>query len=189
MVTSRRVWDMSRRFMNGDELVNRGDLLWTMDNGTECLTPLARHEGLVVQKLDGEVLIYDLQRHRAHCLNSTAAAIWEQCDGHATIPEIAHRLQTVLHQSLDETVILHGLRQLSKRHLLEQRLSVGASISRREVLRRVGVAALTLPVVSSILAPTAAEAASCVGNGLSCASLPCCTGCGCIGGVCLGTCS
>ncbi len=46
-----------------------------MDNGTECLTPLARHEGLVVQKLDGEVLIYDLQRHRAHCLNSTAAAI------------------------------------------------------------------------------------------------------------------
>jgi hypothetical protein len=186
MVTSRRIRDMSRRFMNGDALANREAFI---DNGTERLTPLARQQGLVVQKVDAEVLIYDLERHRAHCLNSTAAAIWEHCDGQATIAQIAQHLQMVLHPSLDETVVLHGLRQLSKRHLLAQHLSPGAGLSRRDVLRRVGMAAaLTLPVVSSILAPTAAEAATCVGNGASCASAPCCTGCACINGTCTGAC-
>jgi hypothetical protein len=161
-----------------------------MDNGTERLTPLARHDGVVIQKLDEEVLIYDLERHRAHCLNSTAAAIWEQCDGRATIPEIVQRLQAALHPGIDEAIVLHGLRQLSKRRLLAQRLSPGAGLSRRDVLRRAGVAAaLALPVVSSILAPTAAEAATCVGNGQSCASVPCCAGCACIGGTCSGACS
>jgi hypothetical protein len=32
--------------------------------------PLARKEGLVIQELPDEVLVYDLDRDRAHCLNA-----------------------------------------------------------------------------------------------------------------------
>src|SRR6266571_4556339 len=35
--------------------------------------PLARKEGLVVKEVSGEVLLYDLDRDKAHCLNQTAA--------------------------------------------------------------------------------------------------------------------
>lgn len=34
--------------------------------------PAVRHEGLIVQELSDEVLIYDLDRDKAHCLNPTA---------------------------------------------------------------------------------------------------------------------
>ncbi len=38
-------------------------------------TPRLREEGLVVQELPEEVLVYDLARHKAHCLSPLAAAI------------------------------------------------------------------------------------------------------------------
>jgi len=34
-----------------------------------------------VKQADGEVLIYDLERNKAHCLNNTAARVWQYCDG------------------------------------------------------------------------------------------------------------
>jgi hypothetical protein len=156
------------------------------------LTPLARQEGLVIQKLDEEVLVYDLERHRAHCLNLAATAIWEQCDGQTPIPEMIRRLQAAIHPAVDEAFVMHGLGQLSRRHLLQEPMTRSGGVSRREALRRVGVAAaIGLPVVASILAPTAAEAASCAGLGGPCggSGLPCCTGCACIDSVCLGACA
>jgi hypothetical protein len=82
------------------------------------------------------------------------------------------------------------LRQLSRRHLLLQRLPPSNSLSRRDALRRVGkAAAIGLPIVASILAPTAAEAGSCVGLGSLCTTSPCCTNCACIGGICVGSCT
>jgi coenzyme PQQ synthesis protein D (PqqD) len=43
--------------------------------------PLARSDGLIVQELDGELLVYDLERHRAHRLSETAAFVWRRCEG------------------------------------------------------------------------------------------------------------
>jgi hypothetical protein len=160
-----------------------------MKNTREELTPLARREGLVVQRLDDEVLVYDLERHRAHCLNRTAAAIWGLCDGHTPIAAVVSKLAEDGHAAVDVDMVRYGLRQLAKFRLLEQRLPDDAALSRRQLLKRLGVSAtVSLPVVASILAPRAAEAVSCVGSGQSCASLPCCTGCICIGGTCSGTC-
>ena len=162
-----------------------------MNRESERLTPTARRQGLVIQRLDDEVLVYDLERHRAHCLNLAAAAIWEQCDGQTSVPEMVRRLQAAIDPAVDEAFVMHGLGQLSKRRLLLQRVARGADLSRREALRRFGLAAAVgLPVVASILAPTAAEAVTCAGNGGACGGpgLPCCTGCACINGMCLGTC-
>jgi hypothetical protein len=54
--------------------------------------PLARTDNLVINELTDEVLVYDLQRDKAHCLNHTAASVWKQCDGRSTAAEIARRL-------------------------------------------------------------------------------------------------
>ena len=51
--------------------------------------PLARRQGIVIKEVDNEVLIYDLERDKAHCLNPSAAAIWRRCDGKTTMPVLA----------------------------------------------------------------------------------------------------
>jgi hypothetical protein len=167
--------------MTRDDLANQGG---PMNNSPEELTPLACREGFVIQKLADEVLVYDLERHRAHCLNLTAAAIWELCDGRTSVSEMASRLRANGHTTVDVEMVRYGLRQLAKFRLLEDRLPEGAGLSRRQLLRRVGVAAAVgLPVVASILAPTAAEAATCAAPGASCVTVPCCTT-DCILGMC-----
>ena len=64
----------------------------------------------------------------------------------------------------DEEVVWLGLRQLNKYHLLQEQMAPSAGperISRRELGRRLGVAtALSLPLIASVAAPTAAQAAT-----------------------------
>jgi hypothetical protein len=43
--------------------------------------PEARKDGLVIQDLPEEILVYDLNTNKAHCLNQTAAYVWQACDG------------------------------------------------------------------------------------------------------------
>ena len=58
-----------------------------------ALTPKARKERLVTRELPEELLVYDLDRHKASCLNRMAMATWRRCDGQATVPEIAEALR------------------------------------------------------------------------------------------------
>ena len=55
--------------------------------------PRARTEGLVIKALPDEVLVHDLARHRTHCLNGPAAAVWRLCDGQRTPGKIARQLE------------------------------------------------------------------------------------------------
>jgi hypothetical protein len=130
----------------------------------ESLIPKARHNELVVQELEDEVLVYDLKSHQVHCLNRTAALIWEHCDGKQTVRGLARLLEQKLGVVTDEEVVWLGLRQLNKYHLLQEQMAPSAGperISRRELGRRLGaVAALTLPLIISVVAPTAAQAAT-----------------------------
>ena len=143
-------------------------------------TPKARHEGLVVQELADEVLVYDNERFKAHCLNQTAALVWQHCDGKTSTKDIALALEKASGSSVSEEVVWLALSQLGKSHLLTERLvrpAGRAGISRREVIRRVGIAAAVgLPVVTSIVAPKAAQAANCLPQGASCTtSAQCCS--------------
>ncbi|PYS79821.1 MAG: hypothetical protein DMF70_12375, partial [Acidobacteria bacterium] len=63
-----------------------------MKQASNQTKPLARKEGLVIQELPDEVLVYDLDRDRAHCLNETAAFVWQRCDGRTSTVEIARSL-------------------------------------------------------------------------------------------------
>ena len=148
--------------------------------------PVARKEGLVIERLADEVLVYDTDRDRAHCLNETAAFVWQHCDGRTTTKELALLLGKQADANVDEKLVWLALDQLGRNHLLENRQAAPASfagLNRREMVRALGLAAVVaVPVVTSIVAPTAAQAATCKASGDVCVSSPeCCTG------VCDGT--
>jgi hypothetical protein len=152
------------------------------------IKPQARKVGLVIQRVQDEVLVYDRDLNKAHCLNETAAAVWKHCDGKTTVDEMACLLEKQLELPVDEAVLGFGLDQLEKAHLLEEpmsRVSNGKTISRREVMRRIGVgAAVALPLVTSIIAPRAAAAANCRTTGQACtANAQCCSN-NCVALVC-----
>jgi hypothetical protein len=142
--------------------------------------PLRRKKNLIVDDLPDEVLVYDLDRHKAHCLNSTAAVVWRKCDGQTTTQEIARRLQRDLDQPFNEALVWLALRQLNKIHLLEEPVGLPpqvAGISRREMVRTLGIAAaVAVPLITSIVSPTAVQAATCVPKGGACStSSQCCS--------------
>jgi hypothetical protein len=130
----------------------------------------AREDGLVIEALGGELLIYDLERDRAHALNETAALVFRHCDGRHGVAELAALLSKETGRPVDEAVVRRALQRLQDTHLLE------GEWSRRETLRKIGLAGtavgLGLPVVRSIVIPTPAQAqASCVGLGAMCGTV------------------
>jgi len=143
--------------------------------------PRARTHSLVIQKLDDETLVYDLDRDEAHCLNKTAALVWEQCNGKTTDQRMADLLQAEFHTPVDVDVVWLAVKQLQRFQLIEgATLSAlpARSVSRRKLLLKYAPAALALPVIMSITAPAVQAASSCALNGQSCQSLPCCAGAG-----------
>ena len=151
--------------------------------------PRARKDGLIVQNLPDETLVYDLERDRAHCLNQTAAFVWQHCDGRSNAREIARALNRKIKQPVDEKLVWLALDQLDRNHLLTETPALPpqvAGLNRREVMRALGLsAAVAIPVVASIVAPFPAQAATCLGANASCTSpAQCCSGI--CDGVCIG---
>jgi hypothetical protein len=126
--------------------------------------PRARTRSLVVERLAEETLVYDRRRHRAHCLNPAATLVWECCDGRTTVAATAARLERDLRVAPHEALVWTALDQLARARLLAERPPAVAVPSRRELVRLLGLgaaAAVLLPVVESVVSPTAAQAASC----------------------------
>lgn len=152
--------------------------------------PLARQRQLIVKHLPNEVLIYDSDRDKAHCLNQTAAQVWQACDGNRDVAGLREFVGNELGHEVPEEVIWLALDQLEKFHLLEcvpEKPARLSGITRRELVRRIGLVAIGLPVILSITAPTAQAQASglppgaCCGNPNQCASNSCHQNPTCIG--------
>ena len=146
------------------------------------MLPRAREDRLVVRELPDEVLVYDLDRHKAHSLNRSAALVWRHCDGHTAVAELAALLVKEWKSPVDEAAVWLALDRLGRAHLLREPAHApggGARYSRREVMRRMGIgAAVLVPMVTSIVSQAAAAAAgSCVANN-ACGGQPVCTPCG-----------
>jgi hypothetical protein len=124
--------------------------------------PLARRDDMVIRELPGELVVYDRREHRAHCLNATAAQVFRTADGSRGVGELAAGLDPAVAPELREALVREALEQLAAAGLLTA-AEEGEPGSRRELLRRLGgAAALLVPAVVSVLAPTPAEAASCL---------------------------
>jgi hypothetical protein len=147
-----------------------------MSNERDFL-PLARTDALVIKELQDEVLVYDLKRHKAHCLNQASAIVWQHCDGRTTVEQMASLLERELASAVDVDVVWLALTQLRRFHLLEEASPKTGiiKVTRRDLVRKYIPAALVLPLILSIPSPTAAQAASgCAGVGDSCALIQCC---------------
>ena len=123
----------------------------------------------MVEELPDEVLVYDVRRYRAYCLNRTTALVWRHCDGRTTVSEAAELLAKELTLPVDEGLVWMALDRLARARLLRAAPAPPDGhrhSSRRDIARRLalagGVAAL-LPLVTSIVVPTpfAAAATSC----------------------------
>jgi hypothetical protein len=110
--------------------------------------PRAQSDGLVVEHLDGGLVVYDTRTDQAHALDASAARAWAELDGRRTAPEIARWL------GADSAAVLAAIDQLGAAGLLA---GVGP-ISRRHMLRRaavVGAGSLAAaPVIDTVLIPT-----------------------------------
>lgn len=141
--------------------------------------PKSRREDIVIQEVDGEILIYDLRINKAYCLNRTSALVWQACDGSRTIAEINDFVGRQLKASSNDDVIWLALDQLSRENLLADPVPRAFGVSRREALKRIGVtSAVALPVIASLVAPKAVSAQSCRANDAVCTtSSQCCSNC------------
>lgn len=157
--------------------------------------PLAETKDIVVQELEKEVLIYNLNNYRAVNLNEPVAYIWNLCDGERTVEEIKKAASKKLNAALTDEYVLLCLAELEKHHLLIKNSFSGLSaaanekgtLSRRDVMRKIALtSAVALPIISAVVVPTAAAAASvrCTNDvpdpvpGRSCPSINCITQCG-----------
>ncbi len=138
--------------------------------------PIARKSGLVVQEVPDEVLVYDLESNKAHCLNQSAAMIWRSCDGNNSVSEIAKLVESQAGGKVTEDFVWLAIDQLSENNLLEKQISSSfEGTSRREVIKKIGIASvIAIPVIASLVAPQSAlAAASCsCNNPGSCGNVP-----------------
>jgi hypothetical protein len=122
--------------------------------------PKTREQGLLVRDLGDELVVYEVASHRGHPLNRTATLVWRACDGRSSVRAIAARVGGELGVPPDEDLVRYALRRLSAARLLDPESHEAANLTRRQLARQIGRAAL-LPVVVSLLAPRPSEAATC----------------------------
>ena len=152
--------------------------------------PRARTEDLIIEEVDGEVLVYDSKEKRAHCLGATAAHVWRACDGSLDTDALADVLE------LSSVEVREALDELEACDLLDTGLNIvqadgnGKGLTRRQLTMRsakIGAGVIAAPLVYSInvssafaiITPTPFQCE--VFSVRSCGAS---TGCGSIAGCC-----
>lgn len=120
----------------------------------------ARTERLLVEEIADDLVVYDLDNDHAHALNRTVALVWRKCDGERTVGAAATELSEDLGMVVTPLIVQDAIEQLAAANLLETEVTERHGMSRRQLLIKAGLTAAALPVLTSILAPTAAAAVS-----------------------------
>jgi hypothetical protein len=126
-----------------------------MNNPKNPQNPMARQTGLVVQEMPDEVLVYDLDTNKAHCLNQSAALVWKSCDGKNSVMDIVREFESTGAGKVSEDFVWLAIDQLNENGLLESKVSPRFhGQSRRQVLKTIGLASIvSVPVIASLVAP------------------------------------
>jgi hypothetical protein len=145
----------------------------------------ARCDGIDVEVLGDELVLYDRRTQEAHLLNAPVVEVWHALQDPSSFADLGARLP---HQSRDQ--LTWAIAELQRVELVEP--SIGrpgpgaAGVSRRQLLRRMGLAAVAIPAISTIFSAQAASAApACGGANAQCNGVggvsTCCSGRTCIG--------
>jgi hypothetical protein len=139
--------------------------------------PVARAEGLLVEPVADETVVYDEKSKEAHCLSPLTAVVFANCDGHTTIEQLASLSAERLGEPVEVASVLDALAQLEERELMAAPAKLRGELSRRDLFQRsaavAGGAAMGTTLITTVVAPNAiaAQTATCA-NLLCC---PCCT--------------
>jgi hypothetical protein len=128
------------------------------------LVPTAKVDGLLAERVDDELVVFNTETKQAHCLKPLAAFVFERADGRLTEAELADQASRELGAGIGPEDIAGAVAQLREGSLLDEPLVVLNGHSRREALKRfafAGAAATAVgPLITSIFAPSAAMAAN-----------------------------
>lgn len=116
--------------------------------------PTARSGGLITQEAGKELLVYDTETHKTHHLNATSARVWNGCDGRTSTEEIA----ATTHVPIELVAV--ALADLEADGLLDSPSGHDFAldkVSRRRMLMQAAGIAAVLPLITSLVAPAAAQ--------------------------------
>ncbi len=138
--------------------------------------PSARKAGLVIQEALDELLVYDMETNKAHCLNKTAAYVWQACNGSRNVSEIAEYVGSLAGEKVSDDLVWLAIDQLNENDLLEKAVEAELiGMTRRDVIKKIGLTSMVaLPVIASLVAPPTAMASTscnCISD-LACQSSP-----------------
>jgi len=142
--------------------------------------PRARSRDVIVRRVGDETLVYDRSSARAHCLNRAAGLVFARCDGATSREGLARTLAEDLGLTGSEASGLVALAvfRLGEAGLLED-VPGEVAAPRRAALRALAAASI-LPMILSIVAPSPAEAQTCIPRGGPCnSSSQCCPDAAC----------
>jgi hypothetical protein len=163
--------------------------------------PAARADGLLTEKVGSEIVVYDVEAKQAHCLKGLAASVFANADGKTSAENIAATAEKDLGEHVTFAQVQDAIAQLDAIALLDTPLLVRDGLSRREMVKKAGyvgaAAAAASPLITSLVVPSAAFAASSIATGCSgcgknpdCVSNHCCqsnAGKQCSQGCCVGS--
>lgn len=121
-----------------------------------------RVAGLLIERVDGELLIVNEASLEAHALNETAAIVFDLCDGSMERAAMAAEVARRTGLPTDEGVVELALSDLVEAGLIEID-EAPPTITRRTLIRRLALPAAAmamLPVVETVLMPSRAAGLS-----------------------------
>ena len=142
--------------------------------------PKARTENLLEHNLEKETLLYDLLIDKAFNLNETLSIVYKACGQNSTFDELKRK------QKFTDDFIFLALDELKRSNLLVgDYRSPFINTNRRDVIKKVGLATIfALPIITGLIAPKAAHAASGAdGGGRANLGEACSTGNSCMDGL------
>jgi Coenzyme PQQ synthesis protein D (PqqD) len=120
-----------------------------------------RIQGLMLERVEAEVLVYRSDSEDAAALNEAAAAVFDLCDGSRDVDRIVEELRGG-DPALGRDEVLLALNELRDAGLIDGAHGITGP-SRRQLLGRLGaatIAAAAIPVVEVIVGPSIAAASA-----------------------------
>mgnify|MGYP002787963674 CR=1 FL=1 len=130
----------------------------------EKIRPIGLKKDILVQELEKELLLYDLERNKAFCLNETSRMVWNLCDGENTVEDIHRKVSLQLKTQIPEELIWLALEGLNQEKILSnyQEIKINYNgLKRREAIKKIGFTTMTvLPLVLAVVSPKSVAAQS-----------------------------
>jgi hypothetical protein len=121
--------------------------------------PLRRDPaGLVQKEMAGELMLFNPTTRKTHCLNRSAAIVWQHADGATSLEDLARLVAEETGTPADIRVVEYALRKLDEEGLMEhveEPTSEDANLGRRQLFGKLGWAAALIVGLPLVLTMTA----------------------------------